>query len=476
MEKNFDNLQYSLMNQSFFVGKECRDLEEIVLACFVNFPDSFFRVADQISVREFSDTMTKYVYLAVKELSEVSKIDLATVTNKLIERKYTDIISKKYNGADLLAALNTWCERVEDDGHLEEYVKLLNGYAKRRELNVLAENIIAKCNDMQDPMDVINSINEKIVDIQEMGYVEDFDLDKANRDVYQSLEPLNSDIPIVRTYISAIDEMIYCIEPTEIFVIAAAPSMGKTSFALTMFKNNILNNVRCSFFSLEMSTTQLLNRMYASESHVELSKIRSRYLTEEDRNNLNKTIGLFESKKDQFFIDHKSRKLSHIANKIRKQVIRNKVSLVIIDYLQLISCDIGKPVNREQEIATISRVIKELASELNIVIAPLSQINRGIHARANKRPTLSDLRESGAIEQDADIVGFVHRPAYFDISNGIPDTEFAEFIIGKGRSCGIGTADVLYKSKYTQFISSSKADIEEAKINQNIDLPTSNEF
>jgi len=215
--------------------------------------------------------------------------------------------------------------------------------------------------------------------------------------------------------------------------------------------------------------------MYASESGIPLSKLRSRNLLSNERTNLNKTIGLFEDK--PIYIDHKSRKLSHICNKIRKLVMRHKVRFVIIDYLQLISCDIGRQMNREQEISTISRELKEVASELSIVIAPLSQINRAIHQRSNKRPTLGDLRESGAIEQDADIVAFVHRPAYFEIHNGPPPpTEYAEIIIAKGRSCGVGKIDVGYQSALTKFLNKTSTEINELKNEQFNDLPKSDEF
>ena len=470
-----NNLQMSLMSVSHFAGKSNRELEEMVLATLVNFPDTYFKVADQLTVREFSDSRTQYIYLAIKELSEVSKIDLATVTDKLIQKKYTDVVEKEYNGFDLVIYLNGICGRVESDAHLEEYVNILNGYAKRRELTSLAEEVTVACNNMEDPQDVVNIINSKIIDIQEMGYVDDFDLNDANKRVYESLEPIKDQGAIVRTYINAIDSMIYCIEPSELFVIGAAPSMGKTAFALTIFKNNVLNNVPSAFFSLEMKDYQLLNRIYASESEIPLTKLRSRDLEVEERTRLDKTIGEFETK--PIYIDHKSRKLSHICNKTRKLVMRHKVRLVIIDYLQLINCDIGKQMNREQEIATISRELKELASELSIVVMPLSQINRAIHSRSNKRPTLGDLRESGAIEQDADIVAFVHRPAYFEIHNGPPpDIEYAEINLAKGRSSGVGNVEIAYQSKLTKFLNKTKYEMDEIKNEQLPEVQPNNNF
>jgi replicative DNA helicase len=453
MKKN--DLQLNLMSESSFIGQSNIDIEEIVLATFVNYPESYFKVADQLSVSEFSVTETKYIYMAIKELAEVSKIDIATVTDKLIQKKYTDIIYKQKKGFDLVVMLNGICERVDNDYHLLEHCKLLNGYAKRRKLTALADDIKKKCNDMVDPMEVISDVSTTVVEIQEMGDIEEFDLNAENKKVLKGLDSKKDGETDVRTHIDAMDKFLYCLEPSELIIIGAAPSMGKTSLALEIFKNQIVNEVPAAFFSLEMGVTQLLNRMYAVESEVPLSNMRTRNLSPLERKKINVTIGEFERKK-KFFIDDRARKISHIANKIRKYVIRHKVKIAIIDYLQLMTCDMGRPSNREQEISIISRTLKELATELGIPIIALSQINRGIHSRAEKRPTLGDLRESGSIEQDADMVIFVHRPAYFELAQGIPYVEEAELIIAKGRSTGVGTVYVKFKSSMTKFISNEQ--------------------
>lgn len=446
-----DDLQFTLMSQSDFIGQSNIDIEEVVLATFVNFPESFFKVSDQITVKEFSSTENRYIFLAIKELSEVSKIDLSTVTDKLKNKKYIDIMNKQKNGFDLIVYLNDICERIDSDYHLLEHVNILNGYAKRRQLMELSEDIIKRCNDSQPPEDVLQIINTKVIDIQTMGDVQEFDIKEEMKLVYKSLDKTVNESELVRTYIRPVDKFIYCLEATELIIIAAAPSMGKTSLALEIFKNNIINNVPSAFFSLEMGTTQLLNRMLAVESGIPLSNLRTRMISTTQRNSFDRQVGIFEEKK--FYIDDRARKISHIANKIRRLVIRHGVKLAIIDYLQLISCDKGKSGNREQEVAIISRTLKELANELRIPIIALSQINRAIHARSNKRPTLGDLRESGAIEQDADMVCFVHRPAYFNLQNGIPEIEYAELIFAKGRSTGVGTVEVAFQSSLTKFIS-----------------------
>jgi len=462
--KKDKGLQFNIMNKSEFIGQSNADIEEIVLATFVNYPESYFKVADQLTINEFSSAENRYIYQAIKELSEVSKIDISTVTDKLIQKKYVEVMGGVKEGFDLIIHLNCICDRIDSDNHLLQHVEILNGYAKRRALTTLANDITKDCNNMTDPQDTVNKISTAIVDIQEMGDIEEFDIHKANREVYKSLEPKTEHDLIVRTHLEKVDEFIYCLEPTELIILAAAPSMGKTALALEIFKNQIIHNVEVAIFSLEMGTTQLLNRMYAVEADITLSKMRNRMISQDERARLNKVVGEFEDKK--FWIDDYSRKISHISNRIRKFVIRHKVKLVLVDYLQLITCDIGRPGNRENEVAIISREFKNLALELKIPIIALSQINRSIHSRSNKRPTLGDLRESGAIEQDADMVVFVHRPAYFNIEGNLPEIEYAELIFAKGRSTGMGMIEIAFQSSKTKFISNSYEEMKAIKQQQ----------
>jgi len=469
-----DDLQFSLMSQSEFIGQSNLELEEIVLATLVNFPESYFKVAQQLSTKEFSSTETRYIYLVIKELSEVSKIDLVTVTDKLIQKKYTDVMNQQKKGFDLIVFLNSICERIESDAHLLQHVSILNGYAKRRELLQLAKEINDDCSSMTPPEDVVNKISTKIVDIQEMGDIVEFDIQEANKEVLKNLDKKKNDSSLVKSYIKKVDDFIYSFEKGELIIIAAAPSMGKTAFALEIFKNNTLNDIPGAFFSLEMMNVQLLQRMYATHSNILLSKLRTKMLTMNEIIKFNQTIGHFENKK--FWLDDRSRKLSQICNKIRKFVIRHGVKYVVIDYLQLITCDIGNRGNREQEVSIISRTIKELASELKIPIFALSQINRAIHSTSSKRPNLSNLRESGAIEQDADMVIFIHRPAYFQIEHGIPETEFVEIIFAKGRSTGIGMVEISFQSKLAKYSDVSNEELNSIKEFHFTNIQSNNNF
>ena len=445
--------QTSLYSEGQFFGQKNIEIEELVLGSFVNFPESYYQVSDQLSVEEFSSQETRYIYTAIKEVATYSKIDIATITDKLIQKKYDTILSRK-EGFNLLSYLNEICEQVETDAHLKEHVKLLNGYAQRRSLLILGKNIIEECNNMADPSEIIEEGTRTFINIQEMGEIEDFNKVKRIDQIIKTIK--NREIPpIVKSGIKKLDDFMFGWEYGEMVVLAGAPSMGKTAFALEIFKNAIKYNYNPVFFSLEMSDQALLKRMFASEAEIEVSKMRSMSLENQEIEKLSQAAESF--KKYNFWIDYKSRKISKICNQIRKFVIRHKTKIVILDYLQLADCD-GVKANtmREQQIAIMSRQLKETAAELNIVIIPLSQINRGVNSRENKRPMLSDLRESGAIEQDADMVCFVYRPAYYNIQREKQKTETAELIIAKGRNTGVGTVEVQYVPRFTKYISNEQ--------------------
>lgn len=442
-------IQTNLLSEGQFFGQNNIEIEELVLGAFVNFPDSYYQVADQISIEEFSSQETRYIYTSIKEVAIYSKIDIATVTDKIIQKKYDSVMSKQ-NGFKLLSYLNNICEQVETDAHLQEHIKLLNGYAQRRALLVLGKNIIESCNDMIDPAEIIDDVARTSINIQEMGEVEEFNKSSRIDEIVKTIK--NREIPpVLKSGIKNLDKFMFGWEYGEMIVVAGAPSMGKTAFALEIFKNAINYSYNPVFFSLEMTDQALLKRMFASYAEVEVSKMRSMSLDDNEVSKLEEAANKFKS--NNFWIDYKSRKISKICNQIRKFVIRHKTKLVILDYLQLADCDGVKTNNREQQIAIMSRSLKEVAAELDIVIIPLSQINRGVNSRENKRPMLSDLRESGSIEQDADMVCFVFRPAYYNIQGEKEDIENAELIVAKGRNTGVGTVEIKYVPKFTKYLS-----------------------
>ena len=445
--------QLKLDQLPMFIGQSNVEIEELVLGCFVNFPDTYYLLSDQVSIKDFTRSETRYIYQAIKEVSKQSKIDIATITDMLVKKKYIDLLyaEKQMN---MNVYLENICDSVDTDSHIKEHLKILNEYNQKREFFILSRDISESCNNSESTNTILNMINQKVLNIQEMGEVVDFTVDGSIKEMLEDLDSESS--RGCKSGIPKVDAFMHQFDLNNLIIIAGAPSMGKTAFALEIFKNAFMYyDYKPMFFSLEMTVLELTKRMIASCSCVELRKIREKKFDPIDRADLNKTAKSFKNK--VYFIDDKSRKLGKILNQIRKHVIRHGTSLVIIDYMQLVS-NSSKSVNREQEIAQISRSFKEIAAELEIVIISLSQLNRQVSARVNKRPMLSDLRESGSIEQDADMVIFPFRPAYYDAGEkSIPPIENdVEIIFAKGRSVGIGSVYVSYISKYVKFVSDNK--------------------
>lgn len=442
------SLQLDLLSEGNFFGQANLEVEETVLATFVNYPDSYYECADKLNMTAFSREETRYIYNCIDECSKESKIDIVTITDKLKEKGYVARIMEKH-GADLITYLNEICYRVNNDDHISAHVDILMSYSARRELSLLANLINEKSNDMDSPEEIINKINEVIVGIQDIREEEVFNSVNVLKEMLHDMTDLEGK-NFIKSYITKLDNFIYGWELTDLIVIAGAASMGKTAFMLEIVKNHIVRMQKVGVFSLEMSSKQMVTRMVASEACVNLGRIRRKQVDEADLQDIHLAMGKFD--KDNYWIDDKSGDLWKICNKIRKLYMKHDCKLFIIDYIQLISVNLGKRANREQEISTITRTLKQLARELGVVIIGLSQISRKVTERANKRPTLSDLRESGAIEQDADSVMFVYRPAYYNLEGGIPRIEDVEIIIAKGRSTGLDTIRLKFISQYTKYI------------------------
>ncbi len=444
------NDQLTFLQEGTFFGQSNDDLEEIVLGTFINYPDRYYEFADQVNIKGFSTEASRYVFTAIQECAEDSKIDIITVTDRVNTKGYNTRIIEK-TGATLIDYINEIADRVSTDAHIKTHIKLLMAYSQRRELLNLANQINEDSNDMVSPDEIISKITDKIVELQEYADVEEYNPIKTLQGVIDNMSDKDGK-NYIKTFIQEIDNFIYGWELSDLIIVAGAPSMGKTAFALEIAKNHIIRNLPVAIFSLEMSKEQLLTRMIASYGCIHLGKIRKKQLKEKDWNDFYDSAKYFEN--ENYFIDDKSGDLNHICNKIRKLNIKNNCKFFIVDYLQLVTIpNTKRNGTREQEIAKISRTFKQLCRELKIVIIAISQISRAVTQRANKRPILSDLRESGAIEQDADMVMFVYRAAYYEIEERIPEIENVEIIIAKGRSTGIGNENLKYISQFAKFAS-----------------------
>jgi replicative DNA helicase len=265
-------------------------------------------------------------------------------------------------------------------------------------------------------------------------------------------EHFNNPDPVsgLRMGFRELDTLTSGLQPSSLNVLAARPSMGKTSFALTIAQNVALREGRTvGIFSLEMSGVQLVTRMLCSEARVDMSRVRSGQLSDRDFQRLADTAGRMSEAKI-FIDDHADLTVMELRSRARRLMAEHNLGMIVIDYLQLMSGSSGRQSeNRQQEISTISRGLKALARELDIPVLVLSQLSRAVEARPNKRPMLSDLRESGAIEQDADLVMFIYRDEYYD-----PHSEkqgIAEVIIGKQRNGPVGQVELQFHNAHVRF-------------------------
>lgn len=421
------------------------EIEQLVLATFINYSDTYYMYSDKISKNDFTNDYHRYIYNAIKQISKDSLIDIATVSDKLIQLKYVELIYDKH-GTNLIDYVTAICDAVDTDTHLKDHIKILNNYTVKRGLLEISESIRLDCENNISNDIIVDKINNEIITLLQSKNT-DFSVEKSFDMMFEDLNQEQQSG--IKTGIKLLDDRIYQFDYGSLIIVAGAASMGKTAFALEIFKNNIFMNNNPVIFSLEMTDLELTKRMVSVEACIELRKLRDKNLDQSDWKDIKSVRKHFQDYNYQ--IDDKSRKLYHIINNIRKYVIRYNSKLIVIDYLQLITCNVKSGV-REQEIATISRALKEVASELKIVVIALSQLNRQVSQRSNKRPMLSDLRESGAIEQDADAVIFPYRAHYYDNDkNKIPPVEDVEIIIAKGRNIGLHTVDIKYCGRYVKF-------------------------
>ena len=244
-------------------------------------------------------------------------------------------------------------------------------------------------------------------------------------------------------------------QPSDLVLIAARPSMGKTAFVLNLVDHvAVRKGLPCMIFSLEMSKEQLVNRMLAMESNVDAQKLRNGNLTDSDWDAIVEGIGVIGNSR-MIIDDTPGISITELRSKCRKMKLEYGLSMVIIDYLQLMTGSGGKnSESRQQEISEISRSLKALAREINAPVIALSQLSRACETRTDHRPMLSDLRESGAIEQDADVVMFLYRDDYYNKDTDTPN--IAEVIIAKQRNGPIGTVNLLWQPEFTKFVNLAK--------------------
>lgn len=413
------------------------DLEEGVLGALMIDNNAVNDVIEILQPDSFYKDAHKKIYSAILELFQESEpIDILTVTAKLKQKGELQAIGGPFYISQLT-------DRVGSSANVEFHARIISQKFILRELiRISSETIKNAFDDTADVFDLLDKAESELYGVAEGNIRKNYDsmssiMRQALGEIDKARE--NSDgISGIASGFRDLDKVTSGWQRSDMIVLAARPGMGKTAFVLSMARNVAVDfNTPVAIFSLEMSSVQLVNRLIASESEISAEKLRKGNLADYEYEQLHARIPKL-SQAPIFIDDTPGLSVFELRAKARRLKQQHDIELIVIDYLQLMSAGGNAKGNREQEISTISRSIKEIAKELNIPIIALSQLSRSVESRGgDKRPLLSDLRESGAIEQDADIVSFIYRPEYYkypEWEDGTPCQGQAELVIAKHRN------------------------------------------
>ena len=423
------------------------EAEQSVLGSILLDKDAMISVSETLIPEDFYKEAHKVIYECMLKLyNSQSEIDLITLAEELRDQGYLDDIG----GIPYITSLSTI---VPTTSNIKYYVNIVKEKSVVRQLISAANDIINLGYDSSAKIeDVLENAEKKIFDISQERTTNDFkQINQVLRDTYDMIEKLyteKNEVTGLTTGFRDLNKKINGFQKSDLLLVAARPAMGKTAFALNLVQNAALKgDASVAVFSLEMSKEQLVQRMLSSQSNVELKKIKTGKLNANDWPRIIEAMAVLSEAKIHID-DTPGIKISELRSKCRKLKIEKGLDLVLIDYLQLMEGE-GNNESRQQEIAKISRSLKILAKELNCPVVALSQLSRAPEQRADHRPMLSDLRESGSIEQDADIVMFLYRDEYYN-----PDTEsknIGEVIVSKNRHGETGTIELVWFGEVQKF-------------------------
>lgn len=425
--------------ESAVLGAMLLDKEAIAKVLAIMDPSAFYKPAHQL------------MYKAMIDLFERSEpVDLITLSEELRRRGDLEKVGGEYYINDLTT-------RVSSAANVEYHAHIVLEKALMRGLIATASEVVSKAyTETEDALELLDEAEQRIFTISEQRMKKNFvpmsSAVHSTMEMLQSIHGKHSGVTGVPSAFTDLDNLTGGFQNSDLIIVAGRPSQGKTAFVLSVARNSaVLHDIPIGFFSLEMSNQQLVMRLICAEARVDAHKVRTGRLPEDEWKKLSMSVGrLYKAK--IFIDDTPALTLLELRAKARRLKAEHGVGMIAVDYLQLMQGPRNAQ-SREQEISAISRSLKALAKELNIPVIALSQLNRAVEARTDKRPVLADLRESGAIEQDADVVLFIHRPEAYNIQEegGKPTEGLAEIIIGKQRNGPIGSAELSFIKKYARF-------------------------
>lgn len=434
------------------------DAEKTILGAILLDNQALSEAEERLVVDDFSLDSHRRIYQRMQELgNEGHGVDLVTLANELSKYKEVEAVG----GVAYLASLT---EGLPRRPIIEEYIRIVKDKSLLRQLMLICSAAIARAADQSETaLEVLNAAESGLLSVGEKGISKGLaSLEEIVAGSFGSIDNLYSqarEVTGLATHFTEFDKMTSGLQKSDLVIIAARPSMGKTAWAINIAQNAaVKGHAVVAVFSLEMSKEALLRRMLAAEAMVDQRKLQTGFLGRDDQGKLSNALErLVESK--IFIDDTPGISLAEMRAKTRrlKQTNGGQLDLILVDYLQLMTMpSVGgrKIESRTQEVSAISRGLKALAKEMETPVIALSQLSRASEKRGDdKRPMLSDLRESGSIEQDADLVAFIHREPYYNRDKEMTDADKtqAEIIIAKQRNGPTGTVELAFLSNYTLF-------------------------
>ncbi len=428
------------------------EAEQSVIGSMIMSRDAIIEASEIITGADFYQQQYGIVFEAMIELNDEGKaVDLVTLQERLKEKDLPPEISSMEFVRDLLSAVPT-------SANVKYYAEIVAEKSMLRKLIKTTEEISNACYlGKEKTQDILETTEKKIFDlVQNRGSQEFVPIRQVVLNAIEKIEKASRNqgsVTGIPTGFIDLDYKTSGFQPSDLILVAARPSMGKTAFVLNIAQYMAFrNNVTAAIFSLEMSKEQLVNRLLALESKVDSQNIRTGNLEDEEWAKLIEGANIIGN--SHLIIDDKPGiSISELRSKCRKYKMEHNLGIIFIDYLQLMTGS-GRSESRQQEISEISRSLKALARELNVPVVALSQLSRAVEQRPDHRPMLSDLRESGAIEQDADVVMFIYRDDYYNKDS--ENKNIAEIIIAKQRNGPIGTVNLVWMPNYTKFVNMKK--------------------
>ena len=423
------------------------EAEQAVIGSMIMDKDAILVASEVINSSDFYEQQHGILFDAMLDLfNEGKPVDLVTLQNRLKEKDVPPQISSLEFIGDIVAAVPT-------SANVKYYAQIVRDKAVLRRLIKVAEETANDCYLDKENLDtILEKVEKEVFNIsQNRGAKEFTDIKEIILRSIDSIEAAaknKGSVTGIATGFYDLDYKTAGLQPSDLILIAARPSMGKTAFALNIAEYVALrSNITTAIFSLEMSQDQLAKRLLAMNSRVDSQNIRTGNLSADEWASLMESARVIGNS-SLIIDDTSSITVSELRSKCRKLKLERNLGLVIIDYLQLMSGN-KRAESRQQEISEISRSLKALAREINVPVVALSQLSRAVEQRPDKRPMLSDLRESGAIEQDADVVMFIYRDDYYHLDSEEPGV--TEIIIGKQRNGPTGTIKLAWLAQYMKF-------------------------